>query len=358
MNIINRYLTLQIINVFWLVLGMVIGIYMAVDFLEKVDDFLEAGLGMGRMAQFLFYEIPFIVIQIMPVALLLSVLIVIGIMNRQNEMVALRSCGVSVFRLLRPVAALGVVFSLLQFGLAEFVVPLTMEKANRIWTVEVRKSSAMTSREKNIWIRGNRSITFIEFYEPYEKTLYGVTFHQFDEQFRLSRRLDAKRADFDAGAWVLSDVLQQRFFRDGRPTEMTYMETANEDLGIQLEDLSRVAKASVEMGLFELGRYIEKIEQEGYAATAYRVDYYAKFSFPVVCLIMSLVGIGIAIRARLKEGLAVSVVYGIGVAFLYWVFHSFCMSLGYGEILPAWVAAWAANVIFFCVGALLLMHAE
>jgi len=320
MNIINRYVILQIINVFWLVLAMVIGIYIAVDFLEKVDDFLEAGVGMARMAQFLFYETPFIVVQILPVAFLLAVLIVIGIMNKQNEMVALRSCGISVFHLLRPVAFLGCVFSLLQFGMSEFLVPLSMEEVNHIWTVEVRKSGAMTSREKNIWIRGNRSITYIKYYEPHEETIYGVTFHQFDEQFRLSRRLDAERANFDADGWVLRDVLEQRFYRDGRPTEMTHRDSVTED--------------------------------------AYRVDYYAKFSFPFVCLIMSLVGIGIAIRARLKDGLAVSVVYGIGVAFLYWVFHSFCMSLGYGEILPAWIAAWAANLIFFCVGGLLLMNAE
>ncbi|MBW1841901.1 MAG: LptF/LptG family permease, partial [Deltaproteobacteria bacterium] len=44
--------------------------------------------------------------------------------------------------------------------------------------------------------------------------------------------------------------------------------------------------------------------------------------------------------------------------FLYWIFYSFCLSLGKGEMLPPVIAAWTANLVFFCVGILTLMHAE
>ena len=73
MHIIVKFISREIVKYFALVLLMVIGIYIAVDFLEKVDDFMEAGIGLLRMVTFFIYQIPFIISQIAPVALLLAV---------------------------------------------------------------------------------------------------------------------------------------------------------------------------------------------------------------------------------------------------------------------------------------------
>ena len=357
MKIISRYIVTEIVKVFWLVLLMVIGIYLAVEFLEKIDDFLEVRLPLSRMAAFMIYETPFIIVQILPVAQLLAVLIVLGLMNRHNEIVALRSGGVSMFGLVRPVLALGTVFGLLLFALSEFIVPVTMGTANRIWTEDVRHSGATLSRGKNIWIRADRAISHISYYDPHAETIHGITFYQFGDAFELVRRLDAERGVFNNGNWDLAVVLEQRFDPGGGP-RMHYHDTMTAALGIQKDDLTRVARQSQEMGVLELGDYIDTVSREGYDTTAYRVDYHAKFAFPMVCLIMSLVGVAIAIRSGMKDGLAMSVVYGIGVAFCYWVFNSFCLSLGYGGVLPVWLAAWAANLVFFSVSGVMLLYAE
>jgi len=107
MSIINKYLTKEIIKLFGFILIMVVGIYIIVDFLEKIDDFLEAGLSFSKAFAFFVYKTPFITAQIAPVGILLSVLIVFGLMNRNNEIIALTSSGVSTFYLLRPVIIIG-----------------------------------------------------------------------------------------------------------------------------------------------------------------------------------------------------------------------------------------------------------
>lgn len=358
MKTINRYITWEILKTFCLVLGLVIGLYLAIDFLEKVDNFMEAGLPISRLIQFLIYEIPFIVVQVLPLAQLLAVLITLGIMNRQNEIVALKSSGVSVYRLLAPVAALGVLSSGVLFVMAEFIVPLTIGHANHIWNREVRKSAAVSTREKNIWIRGEGTIIHIRYYHPADQTIHGVTINYFDERFGFKGRLDAEKGTFAGGRWRLENVVAQQFPSGrGLPT-IDFSATRTVDLGIVPDDLFRVAKKSEEMGIVELGRYIRKIQSEGYEATAYRVDWMNKMAFPVVCIIMSITAVSIAVRRSLREGMALSVVYGVAVAFLYWVFHSFCLSLGYGEMLPAWMAAWAANLVFICLSSFLMMTAE
>ena len=89
-------------------------------------------------------------------------------------------------------------------------------------------------------------------------------------------------------------------------------------LGSKLKDLKKVVKRSEAMSFRELYRYVQKVETEGYDATAYRVDLHAKLAFPVVCVIMSMVGIGIAARGRLTKGLPASIALGIGTALSQW----------------------------------------
>jgi lipopolysaccharide export system permease protein len=112
------------------------------------------------------------------------------------------------------------------------------------------------------------------------------------------------------------------------------------------------------MGLAELAKYIQKVEREGYGATRYRVAYHGKIAAPFVCLFLSVLGTAIALRGKLREGMPVSITYGLGIAFLYWIFNSFCLSLGYAEMLPPVPAAWIANLVFSCASGFLLLNAR
>ena len=71
-----------------------------------------------------------------------------------------------------------------------------------------------------------------------------------------------------------------------------------------------------------------------------------------------MVGGGLGLNRRTHDNLIPAVSVGLGIAFLYWVFHSFCLSLGYGEMLPPLVAAWAGNLVFGCIGALAMIGTD
>ena len=339
-------------------LAMVVGIYVAVDFFERIDDFMEAKLPLSKALTFFFLKTPFVIVQILPVCILLAVLVVFGLMARNNEIVALKSSGVSIFYLLKPVIVIGLIFSILLFFFSEAIVPITMGKANQIWLREVRKESAVISKEKNIWIKGNRLITHIAYFNPKIITVYGITLYQFDEKFRLIRRVDAEKGIFKQGPWLLEHVMEQKLNQEDGNYKITFHAKLSETFDFAPDNLSQVIIKSEEMSFKELLEYIKKVELEGYNAAVYRVDLYAKVAFPMVCIIMCMLGVGIAVRGSVTKGLPVSIAYGVGITFLYWIFYSLCISLGYGEMLPPFFAAWTANFIFLCVGALTLLNAD
>jgi len=357
-TIIHRYVTRELLKYFCIVLTTIVGMYVAVDFFGKIDNFLDARLPISMALAFFVLKIPFIVAQVTPVGLLLAVLIVFGLMVNNNETVALKTGGMSIFYLFKPVLVTGLIFSVLLFFFCEVLVPITMGKANKIWHSEVKKESAVTSREKNIWIKGNRSISHITYFKPSDKTIFGVTLNYFDESFRLIKRVDAQKGVYKGGKWHLLNVVEQDLLKDDQSYKVTHRVESPARLEFVPEDLSRVVKKCEEMSYGELSAYIREVEEEGYDATSYRVDLSAKIAFPFVCVIMSIMGSGLALWRKKKEGFASSVVYGIGTAFLYWTLYSFCLSLGYGEMLPPMIAAWLTNAIFACLGILMLLNTD
>jgi len=358
MSIIYKYITIQILKYLVIVLVFVVGIYLAVDFFERVDDFMEAGIPFSKMIFFFALRIPFIVAQIIPICILMSVLIVFSLMARGNEIVALKSSGIRIYYLLKPVFIMGCILGALLFMLSDVIVPITMAKSNQIWLKDVRKESTIITKEKNIWIKGNRSITHVKYFNPKDKTINGITFYKFDGNFRLIRRIDAEKGVFSQGEWMLYELMEQTLDAKKEKYNITFHENKTERLNLLPENLITVAKKSEEMTFGELFAYIKKIEAEGYDATIYKVDLYAKIAFPFICVIMCMVGTGLAAGGTVKEGMPVVIAYGIGTAFIYWIFYSFCLSLGYGEMLPPAIAAWTANLAFFSFGALTLLNAE
>ena len=358
MSLINRYIIMETVKYFLLALVSVLCIFIAIDYLGTMDEFIEAGISLWRAFQFVALKIPFICAQTMPVILLLAILIVFGLMSKNNELIILNSSGISIYALVKPVLMVAAATALLLFALTEQIVPLTMQQANTIQNREIRKNTTVTVKERNIWIKGNRQITHIQYFHPASNAIYGFTRYYFDSAFRLIRRIDARAGEFENDHWRLLECMDQTLNLKDNHYDIRINSAMKMDLQLHPDDFRRIIRKSEEMNYRELSAYVRKVENEGYDATTYRVDLYAKSAFPFVCIVMALVAIGLTARRRLDKGLAVGITYGIGIGFLYFVFHSFCIALGYGGILPPLAAAWAANFIFLCGGLFLVINAE
>ena len=358
MNLINRYIITTIFKMFCLALLTVIGIFIAIDYLGTMDEFIKADISLGRALQYVLLKVPFICVQLMPIILLIAILIAFGVMSRNNELMILNASGISIYALLKPVLQVTVLFGLVLFYLSEAVVPITMVRANTIKYQEIRKKSHVTVKDRNIWIKSNRQITHIAYFNRTSHVIFGFTRYFFDNSFKLVRRIDAEKGEFVKGRWVLTNCMEQVLDKSQKAQRVTPHGRMIEDLQLQPEEFGQIIRESEEMSFQELLRYVRKVEHDGYDATTYRVDLYAKSAYPFIGIIMGLIGVGLTARRQLTKGLPISISYGIGIAFLYWVFQSLCLSFGYGGILPPAVAAWTANIVFLCGGGLLLLNAE
>jgi lipopolysaccharide export system permease protein len=224
--------------------------------------------------------------------------------------------------------------------------------------MEVKNKPTITSKQRNIWIKGHRAIYFIQYFNPQNQTISGVILNFFDKEFKLTRRVDAKKGVYVQGKWVFYDSMEQVLDEESAIYNVRLHSQKAENVDFLPEDLMRVFKKSDEMNIAELFTYIKEVELEGYDATTFRVDFHARFAYPVLSIIVCLMGTGIAVKRKSREGPSVSIAFGAVMVFLYWVLHSFCLSLGYGGLLPPVISAWISNIIFLCYGVLNLINAE
>jgi lipopolysaccharide export system permease protein len=355
MTILDRYVFRQLVRYFSIIFMSIIAIYLVVDFFDEIDNFMEIDMAFWDATVYFLAKTP--VPLFLPLCTLLAVLVVLGLMNKNNEAVALRSSGINVRYLLRPVVAMGVGISLIMLLLAEFVIPAARSEGSRIWREAKGRTYGIVSRTQDLWIRGDRSILHIKTFYPEIKTINGITIHYFDGDFRNIRRIDAEKAVFQDGHWIFFNLVEQ-VLEPGGDGVVAHYDSKSIPMDFVPTDFQDVMKTSDEMGIRELRRYIGKVEFEGYDATRYRVDLFDKLFYPLMVIVLCLVASGISLAGNGRGGLALSIAWGIGIAFCFYVTHGFSLSLGYGGLLPAVIAAAFPHLLFGILGGVLVKRLE
>ena len=358
MKIAHRYIILRFFSFFFMIQTVLFFLVVTIDYLGFISNFLRAGYSLVSGVWFVILRNLGIVVMLTPICALIATIALFGLMRKNNELIALKGGGASGMRLIAPLFLCGGFLSLLVFLISETVVPRALNRASVIRTVEIKKRAIQTTRGNDIWIRNGREIIYIKNYDLKRRTLQGISITElFQEGFSPKKSISAEKGAYQNGAWFLENALVHtpKNQKSAATQQVPRLEAMK---GVDPDDLGAVVKEASEMGFLELRRHIQKIQKEGYDASRFSVDLQAKLALPAACLLMMLLGSGIAMTRDRHEGIPVSVGLGMGAAFVYWVFNSVCLSLGYGEMLPPLVAAWAANLLFFSGCGLLLQEVD
>jgi len=354
---LHKYWLREFIKFFFIIQLMILVLFILIEYLSKVDNFINADFSLIRGVGYVLLKVPFIFVQLTPACILLASVTIFSLMNKNNELLAVQSSGISPYCLIRPALMAGAALAVLMLFLGETIIPFTMAKANYLKYNLIRKHPVFASKIKDVWIKSENKLIHINFFDPAKQSIAGITITSLGKNFDLISRVDARKATYQDGAWILKGVIEQIHAEDSSYDVNLYDEKRI-TLALNPDDLGKMAKKSEEMSFFELKRYVNKIEEEGYDARTYKVDLHAKIAFPFICVIMVLTGAATGMRSFAKQNIPASIVIGVIIAFLYWTMYGFCLSLGYGNILPPLISAWITNIFFVCSGVLYLVNME
>lgn len=353
MKILDRYVLREFLGYLALGLAGFIVIFVVVDVFEKIDVFLDHRAPVPLVARFYAYRAPEVVVQVLPVALLLATFLAFGQLNKFGELTAMRSCGLSLVRILGPVfgVALGCVAGALALG--EYVVPWANRERDRIFEERiqgVRRAEALERADVTYLGRGG-NILYARLYLVPQRRMHEVSLQEF-ERGALTRRVDAAEANWDGVRWVFLAGIERRFER-GEETARRFDRLPVPSLVERPEDFAKETRQPDEMNWFELRDHVVRLRASGARVANYLVDLHLKLAFPLVNLIVVAIGASIATRLRLQSA-AVGFGLSVAIAFLYYAFMRTGQALGHQGALPPYLAAWLGDLVFGVVGLVML----
>jgi LPS export ABC transporter permease LptG len=283
------------------------------------------------------------------------VLVVFGVLTKNNEVTAFKACGVSMYRLTVPILAGGFLLSGGLFAFDHYWVP----EADRIQDAiraEIKGRPAQTYLNPGrTWFYGLEDrIFYYKYFDQKERVMLGVNVFEIDpETFRLKKHIAAERARWEPAlnAWV---------FQNGWSWDLKGHDSAavfNFAGGIRVfpelketpDYFGKRELQSHQMNFLELGAYIDELQQSGFDTIPLQVQLYKKFSVPLFAFILALVSAPFAFLAGNRGGMA-----GIGMSFVIFIAYvsvdQLFEQLGNLNELPPQLAAWSPDVVFTLVG--------
>lgn len=357
-KLIDRYLIANFARVFGFVFLSACAVVMIVDGFERIDYFIDRKATLIQVALYYAYWLPHNIVLILPIGVLLATLIVIGRLSRNSELVAMKACGLSLWRIFLPLYFIGLFVSGASLFLGELVtitnLKLTQLKKHQI---EKKAEADYQSQNKIFYLGENGHMYFIDYFDGFRQRLRRVVVYEFDQNSLLKRRIDAERAYFsDDRLWIFEDGIERVFAHDG--SERTRQFTIQEmpELRETPVDFSKRQKKPHEMNYIELRKYIKRVKRSGGEVGKDEVDLYLKIAFPCANFIILLFGAPLSLSTR-RNSPAISIIISISLAFIYWIFIQLGRALGHSGDLSPLMAAWLPNIVFFLFGVLALIWA-
>ncbi len=346
MNILARYLLKDYLRNMLFVTLIFLFLFLTIDFFERIRMFLSNHATMAQIFSYLLLQIPIFLPQILPAVILLASLLTFGNLSRHSEIIALKANGVNLFRFALSAFVVSVITSIAIFVFNEWITPYAYNRAEEIKYVEVQKRQRPGSFSNGqIWYRGEKGIYHFRIFDADADAMKGITLYYLDRQMNLYQRLDAKSGGWKDGKWFFSDVMITRFGKGDFPSISRHRRMFA-DIPETPGDFKTVQKDAAAMGYAELRRYIAKLKTEGYSATRYVVDLHGKIAFPLIGVILFIIGFSFSLRSERSGGIALSIGTGLMIGFSYWILFALGISLGRSGTIPPVAAAWLANIIF------------
>ena len=357
MRVLQKYIAKELIKLLILCLLIFLSIFLIIDFIQKIDNFIDADVSRTMIFTYFFYETPFIMVQMMPVATLISVIILLCIMKKNNEIMALKANGLNMLRLFQSIIILSLCICVINLLFSELIVPYTSSRSNEIWDIEVEKQDpSLFYGTDQIWYKSSDAIYWIRYFDARTKIMRNPTFYFFSKDFHLIKKIDGKKGIWKDRAWIIEEGIIQKARGDG-----SYELKKFDDLLLKIPETPdtfvRRIKQPEDMSYLQLKKYSDRVRNEGYDNTRYLVDLNMKLAFPLISLVLTLLGIPIALKLK-RGGIPLAVSLGVGLCFLYVVVMSFSRSFGLSGILPPVLAAWTANLLFILFGIYLMMNVD
>lgn len=336
-----------------LLVGFVL-IFDAFTLFDLLGDITRNHISVLTVLNYFRYLVPLMVYQLAPLATLVATLVTLAILAKNNEVIALKASGISMYRLVLPLLLCSTLVAGGMFLLDDTFLPYANQRQDALRD-QIKGKPAQTYLEPaRQWIFGEHSKIYnYELFDSDRQLFGGLNVFELDPAtFQIRRRIYATRATWEPSesAWVLTGGWVRDFDADGHVLRYEpFTATSLPELTEPPSYFRREVRQYYQMNWRQLGQYIASLRQAGFDTARLSVQWQKKFAFPLIAAIIVFLSAPFAFLTGTRGaigGLAVAV--GIGV--VYWATSALFEAMGSVGQLPPLLAGWAPDAIFGFLG--------
>lgn len=356
-RILDRYVALMYGRVFLLAGAGLAALFYVSTFLDLSDKVFKGQATWGMLGQYFLFISPQYVYYVLPMSVLLATLVTVGLLTKNSELIVMKACGISLYRVAVPMVACSALAGATLFLLDQSVLGPANRRAEAIRHVMRGGSPQTFDVLTRQWLTSpTGAIYHYNYFDASSRQLLGLEVFEFGaDRHHLTRRTHAERAVYigPESGWRLEGTWMRAFDREGNTT--AFDQEGRREL--KLEPATYFGSQQPDpkfMSYSQLRSYIEDLRVSGLDVSEQRVALERKLSFPFVTLIMTLIAVPFAVTMG-RGGAMFGIGVGIALAISYWTTISVFGALGAGGVVTPLLAAWAPNLLFGAGAAYLLL---
>lgn len=355
MKIVDRYMAWSFATSFVWCLVTFLMMAVIIDIFSFIDNIVKYKIpGLSILAFYIYYS-PTILIQVTPMAALLSTIYVLSNLNKNSEITAMKACGIGLWRILRPILVLGFMISVVTYIVNDRVIPTSSKISAYIRKNELEKEKHKNAQTKiitnvAIYGSGNR-IVFARSYDTERKMLEDIIIHKHDAHENLISKITAQNGVWTGKEWKFTKVIAYRINNAGEFLgEPQFSEEKVIPIKEKPSDFANKEWNSEFLSYRDLRHYIRNFAGAGSRLIrGLLVDLYYKISFPFISFIIIIVGAPFALITT-RGGVLIGIGMSITIGLLYYAFIAISLAFGKAGVLPPILAAWLGNIVFCILG--------
>jgi LPS export ABC transporter permease LptF/LPS export ABC transporter permease LptG len=335
-----------------LTLGFIL-LFEVFTFFELLDDIAQHRTRLLDVINYFVYLASYLFYQLAPLAALVAVLVTMGIMTKNNELVAFKAGGISLYRISFPLLLAGVMLAGALIGLDDTYLPYANQRQDALRNQIKGRPPQTYYQPRRQWIFGqNAKVYNYEFFDPDQQLFGNLNVFELDPAtFDIKRRVFAARAHWDnqQGLWILESGWVRDFYHGQVSHYEPFLADALKELNEPPSYFNREVRQSYQMTWWELRQYIRDLRQAGFDVARLSVQLQKKLSFPLIAPIIILLAIPFSILVGTRGAIG-GLATGVAIAIVYWAASALTEAMGSVGQLPPLLAGWAPDTIFGFLG--------
>jgi len=346
LSILDRYICRELILPFLFGIVAFASIFVAADLVYLARVAVDVGAPFLRAVELALMKFPQILVYVLPMSALMGVILTVGRMSQNSELIAIESSGQSFWRTVRPIIGFGLAVTLFGLFVNDVMAPAAVTRYETLFQQMVRNKPVPVIKNNVILeeYQGGllKTLIYAAKFDPTTNTFTNVSYFTFVDG-KPESTTEAEKMVWEDKAWYLENG-RTFYYDDLRTTVMTFARNTQPlSIVYKPQDVVLVNKDPSQMGIRELRQRIKLTSGQGNIRDLL-IEYHQKISIPFASLIFVLLGATLAASSP-RSGSAIGFGLSIAIVFVYYVLLTLSSVLGQGGHLPPALAAWGQNIV-------------